>query len=183
MNILIVVDMQNDFIDGSLGTKEAVAIVDNVANEIPKYDKVIFTRDTHYRNYLETYEGKNLPIKHCVKGSYGWEISDKLNTNNAIEANSDRHYGATLEIKRTQNVIVNKQTFGFMQWEKYIDVEDKITIVGLCTDICVISNALILRALFPEMEITILENCTAGTTESNKAIALQVARCNQIIVK
>ena len=130
MKLLIVIDMQNDFIDGTLGTKEAVAIVQNVAKKITVAraagETVVFTRDTHQKNYLETQEGKNLPVLHCVEGSEGWQISSKL------EVGESR--------------IFNKPSFGSMDLAEYVanlnDLEE-IELVGLCTGICVISNAFI----------------------------------------
>ena len=148
MKLLIVIDMQNDFIDGSLGTKEAVAIVPNVAKKIAKAraagETVVFTRDTHQSNYRKTQEGKNLPVLHCVEGSDGWQISSKL------EVGDSR--------------IFNKPSFGSMELADYVatlsDLE-KIELVGLCTGICVISNALILKAKLPEVKITVDASCCA----------------------
>ena len=173
--VLIVVDMQNDFIDGALGTPEAQAIVPNVKKKIEEYKAqgydVVFTRDTHQENYLETAEGKKLPVKHCIENTHGWEISKELNTSVAKN-------------------IINKPNFGFIDWIDYLSdfetVEDgmvetmpeKIEIIGLCTDICVVSNALILKAIYPETEITVDANCCAGVTpESHKAALLTMKMC------
>ena len=138
MKTLIIVDMQNDFIDGALGTPEAQAIVPNVKKKIQEYDAredaIIFTRDTHFENYLETNEGKNLPVKHCVMDTNGWEIADGLEV----------PYGR----------YINKPTFGWLGW-KSLDFDDDIEIVGLCTDICVVSNALLLKANMPEVKISV----------------------------
>lgn len=157
---LIVIDMQNDFIDGSLGTKEAQAIVPNVKKKIEEYkvrgDEIIFTRDTHFADYFETNEGKHLPIKHCFKYSAGWEISNQLDTTGAE--------------------IVDKLTFGNRLWgsRRFKEVE----LVGLCTDICVVSNALILKAQFPEITITVDASCCAGVTpESHKAALTTMKMC------
>ena len=131
--ILIVVDMQTDFITGSLGTLEAQAIVPNVISKIDEYlsrgDQVIFTRDTHYDNYLNSQEGKKLPVKHCIEGTHGWEI-----------------FGV---IDRPECLHLNKLTFGYMGWDLRLNKPTEIELVGVCTDICVVSNALILKANFP----------------------------------
>ncbi len=162
---LIVVDMQNDFIDGALGTKEAQAIVPNVKKKVEEYkvrgDEIIFTRDTHSGDYLNTNEGKHLPVKHCIEGTYGWLISDEL----------DNGIGCK---------VINKYTFGFDGWYHY-DFE-KIEIVGLCTDICVVSNALILKALFPDIDITVDANCCAGVTPESHQAALTTMKMCQINV-
>lgn len=165
MKALIVVDMQKDFVDGALGTKEAEAIVDNVKKKIADCRKagmqIIFTRDTHPENYLETYEGKHLPVTHCVEGTEGWAIDSRL----------------TVEEK---DIIVNKPTFGYMGWDAY-DFEE-VEIIGLCTDICVISNALIIRAMNPEMDITVTANCCAGVTPETHNAALATMKMCQIQV-
>ena len=166
MQTLIVVDMQNDFIDGSLGTKEAQAIVKNVNNKIKQYraagNNIIFTRDTHHTNYLETYEGKHLPVVHCVKNTLGWQISDKLD----------------FDIEK--DVLIDKPTFGWLNWKDF-DFES-VELVGLCTDICVISNALIIRANYPEIDITVDASCCAGVTPEKHNAALDVMRSCQINV-
>ena len=168
MKTLIVVDVQNDFIDGALGTKEAVAIVPNVKKKIEEYkargDRVIFTRDTHYANYLNTNEGKHLPVKHCINDTHGWHISSELDLDGCY--------------------LFDKETFGYLAWDVY-DNEfygDGIEIVGLCTDICVVSNALILKAEFPEIEITVDVSCCAGTTPEAHQAALTVMKSCQINV-
>lgn len=161
---LIVVDMQNDFIDGALGTKEAQGIVENVKKKIEKYQKsgeqIIFTRDTHTENYLETSEGKNLPVEHCMEGTSGWQIRDGL------------------EVEGAQ--YVNKPTFGYTQWNKFNF--ENIELVGLCTDICVISNAMILKAMFPEIDITVDASCCAGVTPESHKNALEAMKMCQIKV-
>ena len=165
MKTLIVVDMQNDFVTGSLGTKEAQNIVPNIKKKIQEYidrgDLVIFTRDTHEQNYLETLEGKKLPIKHCIKNTKGWEIAKELKVDNAL--------------------IINKPQFGFPYWYQY-DLRGDIEIVGTCTDICVVSNALIIKAQFPEKEVTIDASCCAGVTPELHKAALDVMRSCQINV-
>lgn len=161
---LIVIDMQADFINKALGTKEAVAIVPIVKTLVEAYKQknnpIIFTRDTHFENYMTTLEGKKLPVPHCIKNTEGWEINPILDT--------------------TDCTIIDKITFGYTNWKDYLSENDTITIVGLCTDICVISNALIIRALYPNATIRIVTDATAGVTEDTKAAALAVAGCCQI---
>jgi nicotinamidase-related amidase len=167
-NILIVVDMQNDFIDGALGTAEAVAIVPAVEEKIKNFSgKVFFTRDTHEENYLETQEGKNLPVKHCIRGTDGWQIRQNL---------------AAL----CQEEPVNKVTFGSLdlgirlQEENKKDPIESITLVGLCTDICVISNAMLIKACLPEVKILIDASCCAGVTPESHETALRAMEACQI---
>lgn len=164
MKTLIVVDMQNDFIDGSLGTKEAQAIVANVKAKIQachhRGDEIIFTRDTHGGDYLDTFEGRNLPVIHCVAGTHGWEIAQGL------------------EVEGCQ--YIDKPTFGWTHWDEHRFEE--IEIIGLCTDICVVSNALILRALNPSMEITVDASCCAGVTPATHRAALETMKMCQIRV-
>ena len=161
---LIVIDMQNDFIDGALGTKEAQAIVPNVKKKIEEYkargDEVIFTRDSHLEDYLETNEGKHLSIEHCIFNTHGWEITNELDTTGCI--------------------YVDKYSFGWTGWRQFVEFFDfeEIELVGLCTDICVVSNALILKAQFPEIDITVDASCCAGVTpESHKAALLTMKMC------
>lgn len=167
--ILIVVDMQNDFIDGSLGTKEAVNILPNVLNKIKRYQKsnIYATRDTHYTNYLLTKEGRNLPIKHCLKNTPGWSINYKL-----------RQY---IDDKN----IFDKSTFGCLELAKHLDAINKqtpidIEIIGLCTDICIVSNALLLKAFMPECDITVDSNCCAGVTVDKHNAAIETMKSCQI---
>lgn len=162
MKTLIVVDMQNDFIDGSLGTKEAQAIVPKVKEKIKEYqergDEFIFTRDTHQSDYLSTPEGKKLPVEHCIEGTKGWEIAEGL----AVSGCS----------------YINKPTFGWTHWSerKFEEIE----LCGLCTDICVVSNALILKAEFPDVEITVDAACCAGVTPESHEAALTTMKMCQI---
>ena len=164
MKTLIVIDMQNDFVTGPLGTKEAQAIVPNVKRKIQEYakrgDKIIFTRDTHYSNYLETQEGKMLPVEHCMYTTKGWQIVDGLTVPGCK--------------------YINKETFGRNNWNDYN--YEEIEIIGVCTDICVISNALILKAQFPEVKITVDASCCAGVTPELHDAALKVMRSCQINV-
>ena len=165
--ILVVVDMQNDFIDGALGTAEAVAIVPYVKSLIEGFDgRVFFTRDTHFENYMETEEGKNLPVPHCIKGTDGWQIRAELDV-----------------LRRTD--AIDKLTFGSRELVEVIAREgeiESITFVGLCTDICVISNALALKTEFTHATIVVDANCCAGTTPEKHNAALAVMESCQINV-
>ena len=167
-NILIVVDMQNDFIDGTLGTKEAVAIVPKVEEKIRNFDgEVFFTRDTHENWYLETQEGKNLPVVHCIRDTEGWQIRKELDA-----------------LRKTEPV--DKDTFGStdLAGELVAINEDEeigsITLVGLCTDICVISNALLIKASLPEVPIYVDASCCAGVTPESHENALKAREMCQI---
>ncbi|MBQ7357313.1 MAG: cysteine hydrolase [Clostridia bacterium] len=165
MKILVVVDMQNDFIDGALGTPEAVAIVPYVKGLIESFDgKVIFTRDTHTENYMDTQEGKNLPVPHCIKGTHGWEIRAELDALRKTDA-------------------IDKITFGSSQLPdvlaKEADIES-ITFAGLCTDICVISNAMIVKAYFPEIPVIVDARACAGVTPESHKTALDAMKMCQI---
>lgn len=168
MKVLLVIDMQNDFIDGALGTKEAVSIVPNVQRKIQEAKAngttVIFTRDTHFENYMETQEGANLPVKHCIKDTQGWEISSALDTEDAD--------------------IIDKISFGSIELAEYVEglEPEEITLVGLCTDICVISNAMILKARMPEVPITVDASCCAGVTPESHNNALSAMQMCQIKV-
>ncbi len=170
--VLIVVDMQNDFIDGSLGTKEAQGIVENVIKKISEYkiENVFATRDTHSENYLESKEGQYLPVIHCVKNTKGWQINEDVEK--ALK-------GAT---------IIDKPNFGSLELskvlkEKYKGKEIEIELIGLCTDICVISNAIILKAEMPDVTISVDSSCCAGVSvESHNASLLTMKMC-QIEVK
>ena len=161
---LIVVDMQNDFIDMALGTKEAVAIVPNVKEKIASYvkngDEIIYTRDTHFENYLETAEGKKLPVPHCIKGTRGWEIADGL----YVEGSK----------------IIDKPNFGWPNWRD--EALENVELIGLCTDICVISNALIIKATFPDASVSVDASCCAGVTPETHNAALTAMKMCQIDV-
>lgn len=171
-NILIVIDMQKDFVDGSLGTKEAQNIVDCVLDKISQYPKenIIATRDTHNENYLETQEGKNLPVAHCIRGTEGWAF--------------DKRIAVALDGVR----VLDKPTFGSVElaellYQKSKNEEIEVELVGLCTDICVVSNAILLKAKMPEMKISVDSSCCAGVTpETHKAALTTLSMC-QIIVK
>ena len=164
MKILVIIDMQNDFIDGALGTPEAVAIVPHVKSLVENFDgKVLFTRDTHFENYAETEEGKNLPVPHCIKGTHGWQIHDEL------------------EALRT-TAPIDKLTFGSSELAELLKNErdvESITLAGLCTDICVISNALIIKAFFPEIPIYVdARGCAGVTPESHKNVLAAMKMCH-----
>lgn len=163
--ILVVVDMQNDFIDGALGTKEAVAIVPSVIRKIRSYSKetVYSTRDTHTLNYLETQEGKNLPVPHCIKDTDGWEIRPEI-----MELLDPVH-------------IIDKPSFGSVELAETLKrISEEIELVGLCTDICVVSNALLLKAYMPEVRISIDSSCCAGVTPEKHSAALATMASCQI---
>lgn len=167
--ILIVIDMQNDFIDGALGTKEAVEIVPAVVKKINAYDQenIYATRDTHPENYLDTQEGKYLPVEHCIKGTEGWQIRPEVGRN-ILESH-----------------IFDKPTFGSTELAekmRHIAENDELEIelVGLCTDICVVSNALLLKAVLPQTKISVDPACCAGVTPEKHEAALETMRSCQI---
>jgi len=169
MKILIVVDMQKDFIDGSLGTPEAVAIVPAVIEKIKQYESdanhIIYTKDTHFEDYLETREGRNLPVRHCIKGTPGHDIP--------------------AEILRSHETVFEKLTFGSVELISYLkSIEfDSVELIGLCTDICVVSNALMVKANFPEIEVSVDSSCCAGVTPETHEAALTTMKMCQINVK
>ena len=172
MKALIVVDMLNDFIDGALGTPEALSIVPFVREKVMHFDGlVIFTRDTHFENYLSTREGKNLPVPHCIKGTQGWEIADSLK-----------------ELTKGR-IVIDKPTFGSTQLQNLLVNEhektpfEEIELVGLCTDICVISNAMLIKAALPEVNVTVDSSCCAGVTPESHENALSAMKMCQITVK
>lgn len=170
---LIAVDLQNDFVDGALGTKEAVSIIESAVQKIKDFDGGIFvTYDTHYADYLSTSEGKKLPVEHCIKGTKGWELNPKV--------------AAALSGKKYTEVI--KNTFGSKDLPDIIKREANgeefsVELIGLCTDICVVSNALYLKANFPECEISVDSACCAGVTPETHSAALDTMRCCQIDIK
>ena len=168
MKYLIVVDMQNDFIDGSLGTPEAVAIVPAVTEKIRSFNgHIIFTKDTHAADYLDTQEGKFLPVEHCIEGTKGWEIREEL-----LTAADGKDYE-----------ILPKYTFGSDKLPSMLQDPESIEVIGLCTDICVVSNALILKAYFREVPMSVDAACCAGVTPQKHEAALEVMRSCQIVVK
>lgn len=170
MKVLIVIDMQNDFIDGALGTEEAVNIVDKVKEKIDSYlaagDTVIYTQDTHTEAYLQTQEGQKLPVEHCIKGTPGWEISPRV------------------YVRGCQ--VIEKPSFGSIELaELMAEMKEiqSIELIGLCTDICVISNAMILKAKMPEIPIVVDSSCCAGATLAGHQNALYAMKTCQIEVQ
>ena len=185
--ILIVIDMQNDFIDGSLGTPEAVAIVENVKAKIREYDPayVCFNQDTHEPEYLQTQEGRNLPVEHCIRGTKGWEIREDIWE--VVKAFEDEKRRVYEENHLTYRPTYEKPTFGSVELAEDLrgllkDEDIEIEMVGLCTDICVISNALLLKAYMPEVKITVDSSCCAGVTPEKHEAALETMRSCQINV-
>ena len=175
--ILVVVDVQNDFVYGSLGSKEAVAVVPNIVKKINEYrnngDFVIFTKDTHEVNYLNTQEGRKLPVEHCIRNTWGWEIISEL---------------AAKEVSDLEKIYY-KDRFGYhWDYQPWIGMFElgkptyEVEIIGLCTDICVITNALCLKTEFPEVEITVDASCCAGSTPVKHKAALEVMKSCQINV-
>ena len=192
MKVLIVVDMQYDFIDGALGTKEAQAIVPNVAAAIRNADEntiILFTKDTHTTDYLNTLEGKKLPVEHCIKGSHGWLIHDEVCL----------AYGDTYgKAKRPEEIIpvgyfddkaiatIEKPTFGSIDLQNMLYAIDdatpitNITLMGLCTGICVMSNAILAKATLPEVEVNVVADCCACVTPESHKTALDAMKMCQI---
>lgn len=166
--LLVVVDMQKDFIDGSLGTREAQGIVETVKEKIQAYeeagDEVVFTLDTHFEDYLDTQEGRKLPVKHCIKGSGGWKLHEDL-----------EHF---------QGKRFEKNTFGSVECGEYAarGGYEAVELVGLCTDICVISNAMVIKAMSPELPILVDSRCCAGVTPESHKNALEAMKMCQIQV-
>lgn len=183
--VLVVVDMQNDFIDGALGTKEAVAIVDKAAAEIERFEGPVFvTMDTHGSDYLETAEGKKLPVPHCIKGTDGWLLSNKIMT-----ALSEKEYktiekgtfGSTALAEEIRRIVSSAETEQKKTNQEEMSRTDlEIECFGLCTDICVVSNVLLLKANFPEAKITVRADCCAGVTPETHAAALRTMEMCQI---
>lgn len=171
MKYLIVVDMQNDFITGSLGTKEAEAILPKVIEKVKNYDgTVIYTKDTHHADYLTTQEGKNLPVEHCIEGTWGWELAGEL------------------KVLSKANKVFNKPTFGSLELARYMMEENEkeeieaIELCGLCTDICVISNAFVIKASLTEVPVSVDASCCAGVTPESHLNALAAMKMCQVTV-
>lgn len=171
MDYLIVVDMQKDFVDGALGSQMAVAIVPAVQKKIREFQgKIIFTRDTHQKDYMDTQEGKNLPVSHCIQGTEGWEIIPQL-----------REYCTEEPI--------NKPTFGSLELAERLAKENEkepissITLIGVCTDICVISNAILVKSALPEIPVYVDASCCAGVTQESHERALEAMKVCQIYVQ
>ena len=170
-DILLVIDMQTDFVDGALGSAEAVAIIPNVLREIAKFNKanIIATRDTHPESYMQTREGKHLPVPHCIKDTDGWQIHPAIAP--AIDG----------------CLVIDKPTFGSTALCEHIvkiakNEEISVTLVGLCTDICVVSNAMLIKAALPEIEVTVVADACAGVTPDTHAAALTTMKMCQINV-
>ena len=169
--ILVVVDMQNDFIDGALGTAEAVAIVPKVEKKIREFEgSVIFTRDTHEDNYMETQEGQKLPVPHCIRGTKGWEIREELEQFRN-EAAFDKVTFGSVELGCALQEMNEKEPV------------ESITFVGLCTDICVISNVLLAKAFLPEVRMVVDASCCAGVTPASHKNALEAMKMCQIEIE
>jgi nicotinamidase-related amidase len=170
---LVVVDMQNDFTYGALKNEAAIAIIPEVEKKIREFDgPVIFTYDTHQENYMETQEGKKLPVPHCIEGTDGWQLVEPLN-----------------KLQKSKNCVTfKKNTFGSTELAAYLTKEhqkqpiDEIEFVGVCTDICVISNVLLTKANLPEVKLSVAASCCAGVTEKSHETALDAMRACQINV-
>lgn len=166
--LLVVVDMQKDFIDGALGTSEAQKIVGNVKEKIENFDgDVVFTLDTHSEIYLSTQEGKNLPVEHCIKGTSGWELDENLK-----------------ELAQGRQIF-EKPTFGSVELAEYVVSKEytEVELIGLCTDICVISNAMLIKAFLPEVKVAVDALCCAGVTPESHNNALSAMAMCQIEIK
>ena len=171
--VLVVVDMQKDFVNGALGTKEAVAIVDAVVEKVKNFDgEVIFTRDTHFEDYMDTQEGKHLPVVHCVKDTDGWQIIPEL-----------KELCETMACK-----CYDKPTFGSTVLAEDLKTcydageLESVELVGICTDICVVSNALIIKATFPDAQVKVDAACCAGVTPESHQAALKTMQMCQVEV-
>lgn len=180
MRVLVVVDMQNDFIDGALGSKEAQAIVPKVCEKIRSFDGIFMvTYDTHGTDYLDTQEGKNLPVEHCIKGSLGWQLDATV-----VETINDKMLSGEYEMYEFE-----KQTFGStdlveeLTWLAAHEHIEEVVLIGLCTDICVISNAMLIKASLPETKITVDAACCAGVTPGSHINALEAMKMCQINIE
>ena len=169
MKHFIVIDMQNDFCTGALANKDAVAIIPRIKEELHKAraegSNIIFTRDTHNENYLETGEGKHLPVKHCLQNTKGWEVVSEL-----------------MEETDEDTLFIDKFHFGYNGWEEFIKEGDEVTICGTVTSICVISNALAIKAI-EGVEVTVIADCCAGLTKEDHEAALKVMECCQCNIR
>ncbi len=172
MKVLIVVDMQNDFVDGVLGSKEAVSMIDTAVETITSFDgKVFYTQDTHGEDYLDTEEGRHLPVVHCIKGSQGWKIHPKIEK--------------ALLLKDATGI--EKSTFGSEKLmgiiEKEVPDVESITLIGICTDICVISNAMLAKAHFQNTPVTVISSACAGVTPESHENALEAMKMCHIEIQ
>ena len=175
--VLIVIDVQNDFITGALRNEEAIKALPNIVNllKTESFDETYVTMDTHGKDYLKTLEGQKLPVEHCIEGTWGWHMPEEVTATKAIQ-NAEIYEKPTFGSRELANHLwahINNENFSSLQ-------DYEFTIVGFCTDICVVSNALMLRANFPNNTIRLIENCTAGVTPESKAAAIQVLTMNQI---
>lgn len=177
MRLLIVVDMQKDFVDAALGTSEAQAIVPAVCEKIQKFDgAIIVTQDTHQANYLDTQEGRILPVPHCIQNTPGWELDNRVYA--AVKSRGDAAIRSVM-----------KPTFGSVELGEYLvdksreEGIEEIVLVGLCTDICVISNALLAKAFLPEVKVTVDAACCAGVTPQSHENALRVMQMCQVNIE
>ena len=181
MKVLVVVDMQNDFIDGALGTAEAKAIVDNVVKRIKesKDELILFTKDTHQEDYLETKEGQKLPVAHCIEGTKGWQINEKVKKAWAENCST------VVSTKLRENTFC-KPVFGSVELVEFLKfygcILEEIELVGVCTDICVISNAIMIKNTLPDTEVRVNASCCAGVTPESHQEALNVMKMCQIDV-
>ena len=169
MKHFIVIDMQNDFCTGALANEDAVAIIPRIKAELQaaKAEKanIIFTRDTHSEDYLETGEGKHLPVKHCIQNTKGWEIVPEL-----------------MEETDEDTLFIDKLHFGYDNWAEFIKEGDEVVICGTCTDICVVSNSLAIKAI-ENVEVTVIADCCAGLTKESHEAALKVMECCQCNIR
>ena len=187
-NLLIVVDVQNDFIDGVLGSEQAVDTVPNIVRKIETFNNgiIITTQDTHSDNYMETPEGKNLPVPHCIEGTHGWAINSKVW--DAYTACADKYMKSeSIVYPFAINQVIDKPTFGSMDLQNVLFViEDsiapieEITLMGLCTGICVMSNAILCKATLPEVPVNVVANCSACVTPDTHKTALEAMKLCQI---
>ena len=179
MKILIVVDMQNDFIDGPLGTPEAVAVVDEIVKRIEDStnELILFTKDTHQEDYLETPEGKKLPVVHCIEGTPGWETNNRI-----LQAWKNKE--STVKLPELVDNTFNKPVFGSVDLvdflKSYPEQIDEIELLGVCTDICVVSNAIMIKNTLPDVKISVNARCCAGVTPQSHQEALNVMSMCQI---
>ena len=191
--ILIIVDMQNDFVDGALGTAEAQAIVPKVAdyirNHADKNTVLLVTKDTHSSNYAETLEGKNLPVAHCIKNSYGWELNPAIQE--AIYDTRGKYHSFDSYFPYISDHIIEKPSFGSIDLQNLLYLLDdetgmqsgdiaEITLMGLCTGICVLSNAIMCKATMPEVPVNVVADCCACVTPTSHNIAIEAMKLCQI---
>ena len=191
--ILIVVDMQNDFVDGALGTAEAQAIVPKVAdyirNHADKNTVLLVTKDTHSSNYAETLEGKNLPVAHCIKNSYGWELNPAIQE--AIYDTRGKYHSFDSYFPYISDHIIEKPSFGSVDLQNLLYLLDdetgmqsgdiaEITLMGLCTDICLLANWVLCKTTLPEVPVRVVAECCAGVTPESHERALEAMKMLQI---